>query len=76
MMQTTNFVYNKCSHGKKAKTRIFEGPSPSNSQKIALHGFRHSTLTVPLFQEDLDFCSAEQLESDRSMFIIVLRSEA
>jgi len=58
---TTNFVYNKYSHGKKAKTRIFKGPSPSNSWKTVLHGFRHSTLTVPLFQEDPGFCSAETI---------------
>jgi hypothetical protein len=39
-------------------------------QQVVLYEFKHSTLTVPSFQEDLGFCSAEQLEADKSMFKI------
>ena len=44
-----------------------KGLLPSNSPEIVLHAFRHSTLIVPWFQEDLGF---EQLEPDKSMFKI------
>ena len=70
MTGTTKFLYKNCSHSQKRKIRIIERPSPSNSPEIVLHAFRHSTLIVPWFQEDLGFWSAEQLEPDKSMLKI------
>ena len=67
MTGTTKFLYKNCSHSQKHKIQIFERPPPSNSPEIVLHTFRHSTLTVPQFQEDPGFWSAEQLEPDKSM---------
>jgi len=56
MMRTTTCVYNRSSHGKKAKIWIFEGHSPLNGQEIVLCRFRHSTLSM---SEDLGFCSID-----------------
>ena len=56
MMRTTNCIYNRSSHGKKAKIQIVKGHSPLNGQEIVLHRFRHSTLFM---SEDPGFCSVD-----------------
>jgi len=68
---TTNCVYNRSSHCKKSqKFRSSKGVLPSMAGKLCFADSGTATLSMSSFQEDLGFCSNDQLEPGESMFKI------